>query len=200
MNKTVPFSFNFLFYAGMASIVPYFVLYYQQLGFSGAEISILAGLPPLVTIFFSPFWTNLADRTGRHKLIMSVGCLMVIAVDLLFPTLTSFSAVLFVVLLINIFISPVSPLADSATMHMLTGQREMYGRIRIGGTIGWGVASPIAGALIRATACTWASGQARRSSCWCWFFARASPSASPNQRRRAAASATCCRNAPGSIS
>ncbi len=148
MNKTIPFSFNFLFFAGMASIVPYFVLYYQQLGFSGAQISVLAGLPPLVTIFFSPFWTNLADRTGRHKLIMSMGCLMVIATDLFFPTLTSFGAVLSVVLLINIFISPVSPLADSATMHMLTGQREMYGRIRIGGTIGWGVASPIAGALI----------------------------------------------------
>ena len=148
MNKTIPFSFNFLFFAGMASIVPYFVLYYQQLGFSGAQISILAGLPPLVTIFFSPFWTNLADRTGRHKLIMSMGCLMVIATDLLFPALTSFGAVLSVVLLINVFISPVSPLADSATMHMLTGQREMYGRIRIGGTIGWGVASPIAGALI----------------------------------------------------
>jgi MFS transporter, PPP family, 3-phenylpropionic acid transporter len=148
MRKAIPFSFNFVFYAGMASIIPYFVLYYQELGFSGAQISVLAGLPPLVTLFFSPFWTNLADRTGRHKLIMSMGALMVILADLLFPALTTFSVVLFVVLLLNIFISPVSPLADSATMHMLTGQREMYGRIRIGGTIGWGIAAPIAGALI----------------------------------------------------
>jgi MFS transporter, PPP family, 3-phenylpropionic acid transporter len=148
MNKAIPFSFNFLFFAGMASIAPYFVLYYQELGFSGAQISVLAGLPPLVTLFFSPFWTNLADRTGRHKLIMSMGVAVVIAADLFFPALTSFSVVLLVVILLNIFISPISPLADSATMHMLTGQREMYGRIRIGGTIGWGVASPIAGALI----------------------------------------------------
>jgi MFS transporter, PPP family, 3-phenylpropionic acid transporter len=148
VKKAVPFSFNFIFFAGMASIIPYFVLYYQRLGFSGMQISLLAGLPPLVTLFFSPFWTNLADRTGRHKLIMSMGVAMVIAADLFFPALTTFSVVLLVVMLLNIFISPVSPLADSATMHMLTGQRDMYGRIRIGGTIGWGVASPIAGALI----------------------------------------------------
>jgi len=148
VKKAVPFSFNFIFFAGMASIVPYFVLYYQRLGFNGMQISLLAGLPPLVTLFFSPFWTNLADRTGWHRLIMSMGALMVIIADLLFPALTTFSVVLFVVILLNIFIAPLSSLADSATMHMLTGEREMYGRIRIGGTLGWGVASPIAGALI----------------------------------------------------
>lgn len=148
MNKAVPFSFNFLYYAGIASILPFFILYYQERGFSGAQISLLAGLPPLVTLFFSPFWTNLADRTGRHKQILGVGSLAVVLGCLIFPALRGFLTVLGLVLLFYVFISPITSLADSATLHMLSGEKEMYGRIRLGGTIGWGVAAPIIGALI----------------------------------------------------
>ncbi len=53
------------------------------------------------------------------------------------------------VILFNTFISPVSSLADSATMNMLGEERAKYGRIRLGGTIGWGVFAPIAGAVVQ---------------------------------------------------
>jgi PPP family 3-phenylpropionic acid transporter len=39
-------------------------------------------------------------------------------------------------------------LGDSATMTMLGEQRAMYGRIRMGGTIGWGIFAQIAGVLL----------------------------------------------------
>jgi len=44
--------------------------------------------------------------------------------------------------------SPVGSLSDSATMTMLGEQREMYGRVRMGGTIGWGIFAQIAGLLL----------------------------------------------------
>jgi MFS family permease len=44
--------------------------------------------------------------------------------------------------------SPVASLSDSATMTMLGEQRAMYGRIRLGGTIGWGLFAQIAGFLL----------------------------------------------------
>jgi len=52
------------------------------------------------------------------------------------------------IILFNIFISPVASLADSATMTMLGEERAMYGRVRLGGTIGFGLFAPIAGALV----------------------------------------------------
>jgi MFS transporter, PPP family, 3-phenylpropionic acid transporter len=149
MKKAIPFTFNFLYFAGFASFIPFIVLYYQELGFSGAQISLLTGLPPLVTLFFSPFWTNLADSTGRHKQIMSVGIIITIMVTAIFPLLQSFALVMLFILAFNIFVSPLTSFADSATMTMLAGEKEMYGRIRLGGTIGWGLAAPIAGALIK---------------------------------------------------
>jgi PPP family 3-phenylpropionic acid transporter len=53
------------------------------------------------------------------------------------------------IILFNIFFSPVPSLADSATMNMLGEERAMYGRIRLGGTIGWGLFAPIAGAIVQ---------------------------------------------------
>jgi PPP family 3-phenylpropionic acid transporter len=62
--------------------------------------------------------------------------------------LKSFPLVFFLIIIFNIFMSPLSPLADSATLSMLGEEKAMYGRIRLGGTIGWGLFAPIAGALV----------------------------------------------------
>ena len=150
MKRTVPFTFNILLFAGFASFAPFIVLYYQQLGFSGAQISLLAGLPPLVTLFFSPFWTSVADSTRRHKFIMSMGLVVSVLVMAAFPFLKTFTLVMSVVLVFNLFAAPLTSFADTATMTMLGDEREMYGRVRLGGTFGWGLAAPIAGALIKA--------------------------------------------------
>jgi PPP family 3-phenylpropionic acid transporter len=45
-------------------------------------------------------------------------------------------------------VAPINSLADTATISMLGDDKHMYGRVRLGGTIGWGMAAPIAGVLI----------------------------------------------------
>lgn len=148
MKRIWPFSFYFLYFAAFASLLPFLVLFYQQLGFGGAQIGLLTGLPPLITLAGAPFLTRLADATQRHKLIMSAGLTGAILVALILPLLESFIVVFLVVLVFNIFMSPLSALADSAIMSMLGEERSLYGRIRLGGTIGWGLFAPIAGWMI----------------------------------------------------
>lgn len=148
MRKIWPFSFYFLYFAAMASLLPFFVLFYQSLGFSGAQIGLLTGIPPLITLLGAPIWTGLADSTHRHKLIMGLGLGVSVIVALLLPNLSSFAVVFAVIIMYNIFISPVSSLSDSATMTMLGEQKAMYGRVRMGGTIGWGIFAQVAGVLL----------------------------------------------------
>ncbi len=143
-----PFSFYFLLYALMASFAPFIVLFYQQLNFSGAQIGILTGVPPLITLVAAPFLTGIADSTRRHTLIMGIGIIMTAITTFMLPMLTSYTAIFILILLFNIFFSPVSSLSDSAVMFMLGEERSMYGRIRLGGTIGWGVFAQIAGFLL----------------------------------------------------
>jgi len=149
MKKIWPFTFYFLYFAAFASLMPYFVLFYQGLGFNGTQIGLLTGLPPLITLVATPFWTGLADVRRWHQVIMGLGLAVSVGVVFLLPSFTGFALVFIAIVLLNIFISPLSALADSATITMLGEERAMYGRIRLGGTIGWGVFAPIAGALVQ---------------------------------------------------
>jgi PPP family 3-phenylpropionic acid transporter len=149
MKKIWPFSFYFLYFAALAALMPFFVLFYQRLGFSGAQIGLLTGIPPLITLVAAPFWTGVADAKRWHKLVMGVGITIAVLAVFLLPSFTSFAIIFTLIIVFNIFVSPVASLADSATMNMLGEEREMYGRIRLGGTIGWGLFAPIAGAIIQ---------------------------------------------------
>jgi len=143
-----PFSFYFLYYAAMASLMPFIVLFYQQLEFSGAQIGLLTGLPPLITLVAGPYWAGVADSTRRHNLILGVGIVSAAVIIFSISMLTSFSAIFLLVAAFNIFFSPVASLGDSATMSMLGEERALYGRVRLGGTFGWGIFAQIAGILM----------------------------------------------------
>ena len=144
-----PFSFYFLYYAAMASFMPFIVLFYQQLQFNGAQIGLLTGIPPLVSLFAGPFLAGVADRTRRHNWIMGLGILSAAVIIFSISRLDIFWVIFALVIVFNFLFSPVASLGDSATMAMLGEERAMYGRVRLGGTFGWGIFAQIAGILLR---------------------------------------------------
>jgi PPP family 3-phenylpropionic acid transporter len=149
MNKIWPFTLNFLLFAAMVYVVPFLVLYYQSLGFTGAQIGLLTGLTPLITMVSAPFWTGLADKTRRHRLIMSLAILMSSAIWAVVPLFSAFALVLLLVILFNAFNAPVTSFTDSATMFMLADKKDLYGRIRLGGTLGFGITASLAGLFVQ---------------------------------------------------
>ena len=148
IKKIWPFSFFFLFFAAIASYTPYMVVYYQSLDFSGAQIGLLTGVIPLITLVSVPFWTRLADRTNQHKLILGMSLLVSVGSLALYPYLSTFIVVIGVTVFLNIFSGPILAFVNSATMYMLGKEKDFYGRIRLGGTIGFGIAASIVGVLV----------------------------------------------------
>ena len=148
MRNAWPFSVNVLLFASGACLLPFFVLYYQSLGFTGTQIGLLTGLTPLVMLVGAPLWTNVGDATQRHRLLMTVAILGAAAAVLALPLFAAFVPVLLCVLLHYAFLAPVFAFNDSATMNMLGGQKALYGRIRLGGTFGFGIAAYLAGLLV----------------------------------------------------
>ena len=149
MAGTWSFTFYFLLLSGYAFALPYLVLYYQNAGFSGVQIGILTGISPLITMLGASLWTALADATRRHRLIMSAALLAGSFSLLAFPILHSFIPILLLAVVFYIFYGPVSSLADSASMYMLAERKEMYGRVRLGGTIGFGIVAILAGVVVQ---------------------------------------------------
>ena len=150
MKKTAPFTFYFMYFAALACLAPFVVLFYQQLGFTGSQIGFLAGMAPLITLVSTPLWTGVADATRRHRLLMSLAIVGAFATALVFPSLRTLGPVVLILVLFSFFAAPVAPFADSATMNMLAGQKDQYGRVRLGGTFGWGIAALFAGIAVQA--------------------------------------------------
>ena len=148
MKKFWPFTFYFLYFVAFSSAMPFFVLFYQGLGFNGAQIGLLTGIPPLISMVSSPFGTSLADARRWHRFVMGLGILVSALVVFLLPLFSAFGIIFSLIILFNTFISPVASLADSGTMTMLGDERSKYGRVRLGGTIGWGLFAPIAGTVV----------------------------------------------------
>lgn len=149
MKRTFPFLFYLLFFGALSFYVPFVVLYYQGLGFNGAEIGMLTGIAPLISMLAAPVWTGVADARQQHKLIMSLTVLSAAVIASLFPWMKTLLPVLLLVIMFALFFAPIVSLADSATMNMLAEKKEMYGRVRLGGTIGFGAISPVAGLLVQ---------------------------------------------------
>ena len=147
--------FYFLYYAAAAALVPFLVVYYQDIGLTGTQIGFLAGIPPLISLFSAPVWGAISDATQRHKLslLIAIGGAILLAVAL--SAFKAFALLIPVVILFAFFSSPIMPLVDNATMNMLGSRRERYGRIRLWGAIGWGVAAPIVGWLIESGSVMW---------------------------------------------
>lgn len=148
MRKNWTFTFYFVFFAGVAAFGPYRVLYYQSLDFTGAQIGLLVGIAPLITVVSLPLMTGFADRTNRHKLILSLSLITLIASVIAYPLVVSFIPLLVLSIILTIAFSATMPLAASAIMFMLGEQKDIYGRIRLGGTIGFAITSTIIGALV----------------------------------------------------
>jgi MFS transporter, PPP family, 3-phenylpropionic acid transporter len=147
--------FYFIYYAAAAALVPFLVVYYQDLGLTGTQIGFLAGIPPLVTLFGAPVWGAISDVTQRHKLslLIAIGSAIVLALAL--SAFKTFAWLIPVVMLFAFFSSPIMPLVDNATMNMLGDQKDRYGRIRLWGAVGWGVAAPVVGWLIESGSVMW---------------------------------------------
>ena len=148
-KKILLFGLSFFQFAAFAFIVPFFILYYQGLNFNGTEIGLLTGISPLVMLFAAPFWTGLADATHRQRLIMGL-CLLGSAVLVFsFSLVNVFVMVLVVIILYSFFNAPIGSFADGAVMSMMADEKDMYGRIRVGGTIGFALAAPLVGPILK---------------------------------------------------
>ena len=151
-----PNAYYFLFYAAAASLSPFLVLYYQSLGLGGRQIGVLMAVPSIILVFGAPLWTGYADAYRRHKLFFSLATLGAIISALIIGRLDHFSLLILVSGAYAFFFSAIMPLMDNTVMSMLGDRRSQYGRIRLWGAVGWGLAAPLMGALIERGGIHWA--------------------------------------------
>lgn len=156
MKRSLPFTFYLVYYAAGVFLFPFMILYFQESGFTPAQVGLLAGITPLISLLGAPLLTGLADAMQRHKLVMNLAIIISVLATALFPLDRSFAYAITLIVIYSLFAAPVISFADSATITMLGDDKEMYGRIRMGGTFGWGLMAPLAGLIIANWGIRWA--------------------------------------------
>jgi PPP family 3-phenylpropionic acid transporter len=152
----LPKSIYFFFYGAAASLFPFLVIYYENLGFSGYQIGFLAGIMPLIALFSAPFWGGLADATQKHKRLLLLAMSASIVIAFALSNASAFLWLIPLVVLLAFFIAPIMPIVDNSVMDLLADHKDQYGKLRLWGAIGWGVAAPVVGWLIERSDLSWA--------------------------------------------
>jgi hypothetical protein len=113
---------------------------------AGDKIGTLGALTPAVTFIVSPLWGALADETGMYKEIMLLTFVGSVFAKVAMVARNDYWWLFSMVSLAALLNAPVKPLMDSAVMNALTSKAD-YGRSRLFGQLGFGLASSAVGPL-----------------------------------------------------
>jgi PPP family 3-phenylpropionic acid transporter len=139
--------FYFSLWGIMGAQMPFFNVYFARLGLSSLEIGILATAFPLMTLFFGPALSLLADRRRWQKrmLLISIGGTGALLILFLFPR--TFAPLLVLVLIRAALFSPMMSIGDGMVARMATRHRIDFGKLRLWGSLSFAVAALVCGAL-----------------------------------------------------
>ncbi len=132
----------------MVALMPFLALYYRQVGLSGGHIGLLLGIGPMITLAAAPAWGGLADRTQRHRLLLTIAIVGAMIAMFLVSQVGTLGLLLVLVAAYAWFSAPIMPLVDNSVLAILGERKGEYGKQRLWGAVGWGVSAAIAGVMI----------------------------------------------------
>lgn len=148
--------FYFFYYAAAAALIPFLALHYDQIGLSGRQIGLLGGMLPLISLVSASLWGGAADASQQHRRLLVLAIAGTLGAVLGLWLVTAFLWLVPLVFLYALCSAPIMPLVDSAVVAALGARKAEYGKQRLWGALGWGLAAPVAGQLIDRAGLHWA--------------------------------------------
>eukprot|EP00301_Raphidiophrys_heterophryoidea_P016325 c25888_g1_i1.p1 GENE.c25888_g1_i1~~c25888_g1_i1.p1 ORF type:complete len:461 (-),score=90.13 c25888_g1_i1:39-1421(-) len=157
----------FLFFTRLASESRFLPLFFANFGCSDSEIGALMSITSLTRVFFTPLWTWFADTHSSRRRVLLWLCITTLILFPLNPLVGLVSTPqhqasglvfgLFMVLrVVNSSLATAQgPLMDALTLESLGAHKEMFGKQRSWGTIGWGIAYLLLGVSTDAFGISW---------------------------------------------
>lgn len=139
------FSVYVLFYAGQAIYNTYLNLYLASTGLSDTQIGMTVSVSTAFLLCAQVVWGVLSDRARVKNTILLILYGGMAVSSLLFYLGRGFAFLLGMVTLFSVFINSVVPLQDNYTLEVLETKKWDFGRIRMGGTIGYSLSVLIIG-------------------------------------------------------
>jgi PPP family 3-phenylpropionic acid transporter len=144
MLKTYPYwrlsSFYFFYFCVVGALIPFWPVYLNHMGYSSSEVGIISSIILATRIIAPNFWGFLADKTRARLSIIRWGGLLAVIFFSLILIRQDYSWLLFSIICYTFFWHAILPQFEVITLSYLNKQYQLYGRIRLWGSIGFIVA------------------------------------------------------------
>lgn len=130
-------AFYFFFFAVVGSMLPFWPLYLESLGFAPVEIGTLVALAMLTKIVAPNVWGWIADRRGRRMPLVRLACFCATLVFAAVLVSTRFWWLAALMVLFSFFWNSALPQFEAVTLNHLGGRVERYTHVRLWGSVGF---------------------------------------------------------------
>ncbi|MGE7603670.1 MFS transporter [Peribacillus sp. NPDC097675] len=141
-------SFYLFSFFAVGSLTPLLSVYLANVAeLNGIEIGFIMSVGPMVMIFFQPIWGMICDWSGKPAKILALTSVLTGTIGLGYMLYEPYFLLVSVAVVLAIFQSAIIPVSDSITLQYTTRIHADYGKIRLYGSLGFGVAVFMMGKL-----------------------------------------------------
>ena len=131
-------------------LLTYLPVWLDGRGLSPTEIALASSAPMLLRLVLTPATAFAADRWHAHREMIILACVIGLGLMITLRATSSVVLVIALVVLMQVALQTIMPLADTLTMAAVKQRGLDYGRIRLWGSITFIVASYVAGFTVAA--------------------------------------------------
>ena len=139
----------FFFYFSAGALFPIFNLLFQEKNFNLGLISLLLSTPNLFILIAGPLWAFIADLFNIQKRIIALAMFLTVPFIIILNYTKSFPSTMIAFSLFAFNFSPLLTMTDNTVLNILENNQNQFGKIRVWGSISYGMSAWIVGLLAK---------------------------------------------------
>jgi MFS family permease len=136
---------------GGGFLYPYITLFYKQQGLSGTEMGLLGTVGWGVAMLVAPMWGRWADNVRSPRRLIQFGLIGSAVLNALLGLQTAFVWMAVIIAITSIVSSATDPLSNAQALAITNNRKSGFGSVRVWGSIGWVLITPVCGWLLEKT-------------------------------------------------
>lgn len=139
------FVYYFCFYMAVAPYVSFVSAYYKEIGLNASQIGIISGIGPVITIIGQFVWGRFADKAKYKNTVLLIATLSTALVLYAYMLEDTYPYLIIMSVIYSFVNCSIIQLSDTIALDFCLNNSLSFPRARLGGSIGYGVATIIVG-------------------------------------------------------
>jgi len=141
--------YYFLWIGAGGCLSPFVTLFYKARGLTGTEIGLLSTFGAIMGMLAAPVWGRKGDASRHPRRLIMLALLASACFALLRGIQSLFWTISIFIVADALSGSGASSLSNAQAVQAANGEKSGFGSIRLWGSLGWAVVTPLAGWLIQ---------------------------------------------------